>query len=91
MPRRCKERQKGPDHSTNESSTDVGGSKKQKPTNNKKLTFKATGISQIASYNKVLKELRLEALSFSGQGDAAKMLQMGQEVDLDSLEPQLLI
>jgi hypothetical protein len=35
--------------------------------------------------------LRLEALSFSGHADAAKMLQMGQEVDLESLEPQLLI
>jgi hypothetical protein len=40
---------------------------------------------------KVLKELRLEALSFLGHGDAAKMLQMGQEVDLESLEPQFLI
>jgi hypothetical protein len=58
---------------TKESFSDVGGSKKPKPTNNKKLT---------------LKELRLEALSFSGHGDAAKMLQTGQEVDFELFEPK---
>jgi hypothetical protein len=92
VPRRYKGKgKKAIAHSTNECSSDVGSSKKPKPTNNKTLTFKATGTSQNATYNNVLKEFRLEALSFSGHGDAAKMLQMGQEVDLESLEPQLLI
>ena len=53
--------------------------------------FKATGISQNATYNAIIKELRLEAGSFSGQGEAAKILQTSSEVDLKAFEPQLLV